>query len=230
MYCNPISKKKKKANNKGTELFPGAVIQRSLFRAAGWAKQMASGVEASSLPPTAEAHLPPSARPQTRARWCCWALPAPVLLPSPSPAPQYMIHLCPHLSHPSRTSKRAGLAQSEAQEECVEGVGAGVKAEAIPGGFLEEVWGAQVRALCPLMAAHVCSLQISSSTSTRRAPQGFPKLPLWCTAGKGQEPGCMGAPSIPWANQALCTMPSQILPHGCPSVLRIPHAARRHCL
>lgn len=46
---------------------------------------------------------------------------------------------------------------------------------------------------CPsdsgLRCSCVCFLQISSSTSTHRAPRGCPKLPSWCTAGKGQVPG-----------------------------------------
>ena len=43
-------------------------------------------------------------------------------------------------------------------------------------------------ALAPLTPAPTCFPQISSSTSTRQAPPGCPKLPSWCTAGKGTVP------------------------------------------
>lgn len=42
--------------------------------------------------------------------------------------------------------------------------------------------------LAPLTAAPACFPQISSSTSTRQAPPGCPKLPSWCIAGKGTGP------------------------------------------
>lgn len=58
----------------------------------------------------------------------------------------------------------------------------------------------------------VCFLQISFSTSTRRAPRGCPKPPSWCTAGKERAPGggaCWGrGPGAPPpASQVACEAP-----------------------
>ena len=89
-------------------------------------------------------------------------------------------------------------AQKSELKEPVQVVVAGV----IRVGFLEEVCWEWVLSdthlpmsdsvpslvLAPLIATPAYFPQISSSTSTHQAPPGCPKLPSWCTAGKGTVP------------------------------------------